>query len=221
MWRVWSWSSGSVGKIGADIALESWLMTVQISALFGSEPSSLLPIFSSFTQRTSQSCLNHSQEPCEWADADLGILCVQSEQILHLKVGCPNFGPVWGSAIYPTSCMEPAVTTCNLQPAARHHCPSQFVITSQLLLSGHPSSVTSSDLINTHHLSAVCRAQSGKCGRELDKMFGATKILPQIMKLGLRTLGSPISCPKLGNCSQGSPLLPWNTVGTWKPMYTS
>ena len=25
----------------------------------------------SFTQRTSQSCLNHSQEPCEWVDADL------------------------------------------------------------------------------------------------------------------------------------------------------
>ena len=59
-------------------------------------------ICSSFTQRTSQSCLNHSQEPCEWVDADLGILWVESEQILHLKVGSPNFGPVRGSAIYPT-----------------------------------------------------------------------------------------------------------------------
>ena len=57
----------------------------------------------SFTQRTSQSCLNHSQHPCEWVDADLGVLWVESEQILilQLKVGCPNFGPVQGSAIYP------------------------------------------------------------------------------------------------------------------------
>ena len=35
---------------------------------------------SSFTQRTSQSCLNHSQEPCEWVNADLGVLLVESEQ---------------------------------------------------------------------------------------------------------------------------------------------
>ena len=34
-------------------------------------------------------------------DADLGVLCVESEQILHLKAGCPDFGPVWGSASYP------------------------------------------------------------------------------------------------------------------------
>ena len=40
-----------------------------------------------FTQRISQSCLNHSQEPCEWADADLEVLGVESEQILYLKVG--------------------------------------------------------------------------------------------------------------------------------------
>ena len=59
-------------------------------------------ICSSFTQRPSQSCLNHSQEPCEWVAADLGILWAEFEQILHLKVGCLNFGPVQGSAIYPT-----------------------------------------------------------------------------------------------------------------------
>ena len=35
---------------------------------------------SSFTQRTSQSCLNHSQEPCERVNADLGVLSVESEQ---------------------------------------------------------------------------------------------------------------------------------------------
>ena len=60
-------------------------------------------ICSSFTQRTSQLCLNHSQEPCEWVDADLGVLWIESEQILHLKVGCRNFGPVRDSAIYPNS----------------------------------------------------------------------------------------------------------------------
>ena len=43
-----------------------------------------------------------SQEPCEWVDADLGVRWVESEQILHLKVGCLSFGPVRGSAIYPT-----------------------------------------------------------------------------------------------------------------------
>ena len=32
-----------------------------------------IPICSSFTQ-TSQSCLNHSQEPCEWVDADHEVL---------------------------------------------------------------------------------------------------------------------------------------------------
>ena len=47
-------------------------------------------------------CLNNSQEPCEWVNADLRVLCIESEQIMHLKVGCPNFGPVRGSAIYPT-----------------------------------------------------------------------------------------------------------------------
>ena len=34
--------------------------------------------------------------------AYLEVLWVESEQILQLKVGCPNFGPVRGLAIYPT-----------------------------------------------------------------------------------------------------------------------
>ena len=48
-----------------------------------------------------QLCLNNSQEPCAWVDADLGVLWIESVQILHLKVGCLNFGPLRGSAIYP------------------------------------------------------------------------------------------------------------------------
>ena len=60
-----------------------------------------ISICSRFTQRTSESYLNHSREPCEWVDADLGVQWVKAEQILHVKVGCPNFGPVWGSAFYP------------------------------------------------------------------------------------------------------------------------
>ena len=56
---------------------------------------------SSCIQRTSQSCLNHSQEPCEWVDAGLGVLWVESEQLLHLKIGCPIFNPVRGLVIYP------------------------------------------------------------------------------------------------------------------------
>ena len=52
-----------------------------------------------FYHRTSRSCLNYLWEPCEWIDADLGILLVNLEQILQLKVGCSNFGPVWGRFI--------------------------------------------------------------------------------------------------------------------------
>ena len=40
----------------------------------------------SFIHRKSRSCLNHSQEPCEWAHGDLGVLWIEYEQILHLKV---------------------------------------------------------------------------------------------------------------------------------------
>ena len=34
-------------------------------------------------------------------DADLAVLRVESEQILHLKVGCLKFSPIQGSVIYP------------------------------------------------------------------------------------------------------------------------
>ena len=40
-------------------------------------------------------------EPCEWVDADLGVLWIKSEQKLHLKFVCLNFNPVRGSASYP------------------------------------------------------------------------------------------------------------------------
>ena len=49
-------------------------------------------ICSNFTHTISRSCLNHSKEPCEWVDADIRVLWVESEQKLHLKVGCSNFG---------------------------------------------------------------------------------------------------------------------------------
>ena len=59
-------------------------------------------ICSNFTHITSRACLNHSQEPCEWVDADLGVLWVESGQELHSNVGCSNFGPIRDSAIYST-----------------------------------------------------------------------------------------------------------------------
>ena len=59
-------------------------------------------ICSSFTQGTSQSCLKHSQ-----VDNDLEVTWIESELILHnLKVGCPNFGHLRGSAIYHTSVLK-------------------------------------------------------------------------------------------------------------------
>ena len=33
----------------------------------------------------------------------LGVMWVESEQKLHLKVGCSNLGPVRDSAVYPTT----------------------------------------------------------------------------------------------------------------------
>ena len=48
-------------------------------------------IYSSVSQRTSQSCLNHSQEPSKWVDADLAVLWVESEHKWQLKVDCLNF----------------------------------------------------------------------------------------------------------------------------------
>ena len=51
-------------------------------------------VYSSISQRTSQSCLNHSQEHSKWVDADLVVLWVESEHKLHLKVDCLNFGSI-------------------------------------------------------------------------------------------------------------------------------
>ena len=35
----------------------------------------------------------NAQEPCGQVDADPGVIWVESEQNLHLKVDCSNFGP--------------------------------------------------------------------------------------------------------------------------------
>ena len=37
---------------------------------------------------------NQSQGSFEWVDCDLEVLWVELKQILHLKVGCSDFGPV-------------------------------------------------------------------------------------------------------------------------------
>ena len=47
------------------------------------------------THRTSRAQSNYSQEPCEWFGHDLQVLLVKLEPILHLKVDCLDFGPVW------------------------------------------------------------------------------------------------------------------------------
>ena len=89
-------------------------------------------ICSSFTQRTSQSCLNHSQGSCEWVDADFGVLWVESEQILHLKVGCPNFAVskvqpftlLWWSAKSQTGPeLEQPTLKCNFCSYSTHRNP--------------------------------------------------------------------------------------------------
>ena len=60
-------------------------------------------ICSSFIQRTSQSCLNHSQGPCEWVNADIGVLWaslqnvagfndISSGQTLRIRAELRNFG---------------------------------------------------------------------------------------------------------------------------------
>ena len=38
----------------------------------------------------------------------LGVLWIESEQILHLNIGCLNFGPVRDSAIYPSYVLNDA-----------------------------------------------------------------------------------------------------------------
>ena len=60
-------------------------------------PASLLssPIFApNFTNRTWRSWPNYSQGSCEWVDCGLEVLWVELKQILHLKFGCSDFGPV-------------------------------------------------------------------------------------------------------------------------------
>ena len=65
--------------------------------------STAIPICSSFTQRTSLLCLNHLQKPCEWVDADLGVLWVESEQIgIAFESWLSEFWPCPSFAFYPT-----------------------------------------------------------------------------------------------------------------------
>ena len=53
--------------------------------------------------RTWRSWPNHSQGSCEWFDCDFEVLWVELKQILHLKVGCSDFGPVWDRDSLPYS----------------------------------------------------------------------------------------------------------------------
>ena len=55
------------------------------------------------TYRTPKSASTHSQGSCAWLKHDLEVLWVTLKQILQLKVGCSNFGPVGGSVAFPTS----------------------------------------------------------------------------------------------------------------------
>ena len=55
------------------------------------------------THRTPKSTSTHSQGSCAWLKHDLEVLWVTLKQILQLKVGCSNFGPLRGSVVYPTS----------------------------------------------------------------------------------------------------------------------
>ena len=49
-----------------------------------------------------RSASTNSQGSCEWFKQDCEVFWVKLEQILQLKVGCPNLGPVRDLAIYPT-----------------------------------------------------------------------------------------------------------------------
>ena len=53
------------------------------------------------THRTSISQSTHSQELCEGFGHDLQVLLVKLEQILHLKVDCSYFSPVWDRGSLP------------------------------------------------------------------------------------------------------------------------
>ena len=60
-------------------------------------------ICSDSTHKTPRSASTHSQGSCEWFKHNCEVLWVKLEQILQLKVECPNFGPVRELAIYPIS----------------------------------------------------------------------------------------------------------------------
>ena len=115
---VWSLPLGSVGKIGAYIALESWLFGFRpcsgqgqftINGLISNsaeilDGKLLTGIFAPSqivftTWRSWSTCL---QGPCEWIDHDLQVLCVELEQILWLKLESSLFifSPVRDQAIY-------------------------------------------------------------------------------------------------------------------------
>ena len=71
-----------------------------IGPKFG-QPTFNCNISSDSTHRTPRSASTHSQGSCEWFKHNCEVLWVKLEQILQLKVGCPNFDPVRDSAIYP------------------------------------------------------------------------------------------------------------------------
>ena len=77
-----------------------------------------------------------SQGFCEWLKHNCEVLWAKLEQILHLKVECPNFGPVQDSAFYPNLKL---IVLCQLE----------FVFNSKFLA--------------THAKSAVRRQWQMKC----------------------------------------------------------
>ena len=75
-------------------------------------PNSQGNICSNFTNKTWMSWPNHSQGSCEWVNGDLEVLLVELKQILHLKVGCSDFGPVWDRDSLP---YLPTPVRCSLK----------------------------------------------------------------------------------------------------------
>ena len=66
------------------------------------QPTFKCNICSDSIHRTPRSASTRSQGSCEWFKHNCEVPWVKLEQILQLKVGCPNFGPVRDSVIYPT-----------------------------------------------------------------------------------------------------------------------
>ena len=84
-----------VGRVNGQISHRAEIQTpnFQLQYLLQLYTKNLTIVLESFTGTQEQ----------EWVDADLGALWIESEQMLLLKVGCLNFGPVRGSATYPTN----------------------------------------------------------------------------------------------------------------------